>query len=196
MERRRARLDEAHVRSLADYAAEVRSSFGEAPDPDPADGGVEAAVLILLETPGPTIRATGLVSADNPTGTGANLRRFCAEAGLARTDRLIWNVVPWVIHVPGARNRPPARAELEAGRALLPSFLKLLPKLRSAVLLGRSAASARSAIEAVRPELKVLEAPHPSPTYVCTHPSIGPRITAALAAAAAEVRPAADNGSS
>lgn len=169
---------------LAIFAADLRTRRGATPDLDPEDGGVEAEVLLLLETPGPKVGATGLVSADNPTGTGANLRRFCAQAGLDRRRRAIWNAVPWVIHAPGALNRAPRPAEVREGLAELDAFLALLPRLRAVVLAGRTAASAAPHLARLRPDLPVHACPHPSPTYVCTRPDIPGRIVEALAAAA------------
>ena len=150
------------------------------PDPDPLDGGAGARLLLLLETPGPAIGRTGIVSADNATGTGRNLRRFWAEAGLRREDRLIWNAVPWVIHA-GGRNRAPRAAELRDGIAELPPLLALL-SLGVVVLAGRAAASAAPLFP---PGLPVLTMPHPSPVIVCTDPAIAARICDTLARAAA-----------
>ena len=54
------------------------------PDADPADGGIGARCLLLLETPGPSIGRTGFVSRDNPTPTAGNLRRFLPGRPIAR----------------------------------------------------------------------------------------------------------------
>ena len=151
---------------------------------DPNDGGTEARLLILLETPGPHIHRTGIVSADNPSGTARNLRRFLAEAGLPRQERVIWNAVPWVIHG-GGPNRAPRASEIRDGLAELPPFLALLPRLRVAVLAGRIAGMAADAVAATRPGVAALRMPHPSPTYVCTSPDVPRRIAATLAEAAA-----------
>ena len=151
---------------------------------DSHDGGTEAHLLILLETPGPHVHRTGIVSADNPSGTARNLRRFLAEAGLPRHERVIWNAVPWVIHG-GGPNRAPRAGEIREGLAELPGFLALLPRLRTAVLAGRVAGMAADAVAATRPGIAVLRMPHPSPTYVCTSPDVPRRIAAALGEAAA-----------
>ena len=180
VERRRTLLPEAATAGLLDHLRGLRARRGDVPDPDPLDGGVAAPMLLLLETPGPTVRQSFFVSADNPTGTGRNLRRFFAEAGLRREDRLIWNTVPWLIHT-GGRNRAPRAAELREGLCELPGFLSLL-SLRVAVLAGRSAARAAALMP---PGVPVLLMPHPSPTIVCTSPAIPARIRATLAEAAA-----------
>lgn len=158
---------------------------GPIPHADPADGGVDARMLLLLETPVPRASPLRFVSRDNPTGTGRNLRRFLDEAGIARAEMLIWNAVPWVVHAAGARNRAVRAGEVRGGLAMLPGFLDLLPRLAVVVLSGRVAARAAPVVEAARPGLPVILVPHPSPTIVCTSPAVGVRIAEGLAEAAA-----------
>ena len=188
---RRAGLAAPHMRPLAAFAASLRDATGQdVPDADPADGGIHARCLLLLETPGPAVMRTGFVSCDNPAPTGGNLRRFLRDAGLPRDALLIWNAVPFVIHAPGAKNRAPRAPEVRAGLALLPGLLALLPALRVCVLAGRAAAAATPVLRAERPDLPLVEMPHPSPTFVCTSPEVPRRIVAALRnAAAAALRP-------
>jgi uracil-DNA glycosylase len=182
---RRAALTAPHMMPLAHFADLLRDRTGRAvPDADSADGGTAARLLLLLETPGPSMPVTGFVSSDNPTPTGANLRRFLGAAGIARADLLIWNAVPFLIHAPGARNRAPRAAEHAAGLALLPPLLELLPRLAVAVLAGRFAGRATPALQAARPGMPVLAMPHPSPVYTCTNPELPRRIIAVLAEAA------------
>lgn len=178
------------------FLASLRARHGEVPDPDPLDGGAEARLLLLLETPGPKIRASMIVSRDNPSGTGRNLRAMLDAARIARRDTLIWNVVPWIIHHPGALNRAPTRAELADGLGSLDALLAVLPRLAVVVLSGRFAAQAEPAIAAARPGLPILRMPHPSPTIQCTSPEIPRRCAAALAEAVAvlKVRARADIG--
>ncbi|GJE28463.1 uracil-DNA glycosylase [Methylobacterium organophilum] len=180
--------DAPHVAPLGAFARRIAAERrAPVPDPDPLDGGTGARLLLLLETPGPAIFGTGLVSRDNATGTAANLFRFLAEAGIARADTLIWNAVPWVIHAQGARNRAPTRAEALAGAAYLAPLLDLLPRLAVVVTAGRFAARAAAPLGALRPTLPVIAVPHPSPTYVCTSPSVAERIRAGLREAAARL---------
>ena len=186
---RRALIEADHIapiRALVRRIAAERAA--PVPDPDPLDGGVGARLLLLLETPGPAIVRTGFVSRDNATGTAANLFRFLAEAGIARADTVVWNVVPWVIHAEGALNRAPQRAELRAAEPYLAPFLDLLPDLAVAVLAGRFAGEAQGAITRLRPGLPVIGVPHPSPTYVCTAPAVPARIRAGFAEAAVILR--------
>jgi len=180
--------DAPHVWPLRAFARMISAERGAAvPDPDPLDGGVTARLLLLLETPGPSIGRTGFVSRDNPTGTAANLFCFLAEAGIARRDTLIWNAVPWVIHAPGALNRAPRRAEANAAAPYFAPLLALLPRLAVVVPAGRFAREASAPLAALRPELPVVAIPHPSPTYVCTAPAVRERILAGLAEAAAHL---------
>lgn len=185
---RRAMADALHIRPLRLLAHRIAAERGAAvPDPDPLDGGVEARLLLLLETPGPSIGRTGFVSRDNATGTAANLFRFLREAGIARRDTLIWNAVPWVIHAPGALNRAPRRSEAAAAAPFFAPLLALLPRLRVVVPAGRFAQDAAAPLAALRPDLPVVPIPHPSPTYVCTSPSVAQRIRAGLSEAAARL---------
>ena len=178
---RRAMLAQPGMAALRGFAADIRAAHGLTPDFDPADGGVAARMLLLLETPGPSIGKTAFVSMDNPTGTAANLRRFLATACIGREDVAIWNAVPFVIHT-GGPNRAPRTAEIRRGLALLPLLLPLLPKLRCIVLAGRVAGLAEPVIGGAWPIIRI---PHPSPVYVCTSPDIPRRIAQGFAAAAA-----------
>ena len=184
---RLAARDTAEMQPLNRFASHLRERHGVVPDFDPFDGGAAARLLLVLETPGPGAAPTRFVSRDNPTGTATNLRRFCDAAGIARRDRVIWNAVPWIIHAPDARNRPPRRAEIRLGLLALPPLLDLLPRLVVVVLAGRVAAEAAALVTAARPGLPVLLMPHPSPTIVCTSPSIPARIGTILGEAAALV---------
>ena len=180
---RRALLDQPHMAGLRAFAAEIRAAHGPTPDFDPADGGGRARALLLLETPGTTIGRTGFVSADNVTGTAANLRRFFVAAELDRSSLAIWNAVPFVIHT-GGPNRGPRVPEIRRGLALLPGVLPLLPRLQCIVLAGRIAGLAEPMLRTERPRLPIIRVPHPSPVYVCTNPSIPQRLVAGFTEAA------------
>ena len=179
-----AALDRPPMRALNRFVAGLREGRGGAVAGfATCDGGAEARVLLLLETPGPGREPLRFVSRDNATGTARNLRRFFAAAGLDRRDSVIWNAVPWVIHAAGARNRAPRTGEVAAGLAELPALLPLRPALSAVVLAGRAAGRAAPVLAARAPHLRVLAMPHPSPTFVCTDPKIAPRIVGVLAQA-------------
>lgn len=182
---RRACLDAPHLAELRLLALRIAAERGaHVPDPDPLDGGTLARLLLLLETPGPSTGRTELVSRDNPTGTAANLFRFLATAGIPRHETLIWNAVPWVIHAPGALNRAPRRSEIAAAAAYLAPLLGVLPFVEVVVLAGRVARLSGEPLRLLRPDLPLITIPHPSPTYVCTSPSVSERIGAGLSEAA------------
>jgi uracil-DNA glycosylase len=181
--RRLAALGQARTLPLNRLVARLRAEHGRVPDFDPLDGGTDARLLVLLESPGPTIDRTGFVSRDNPTGTARNLRHFLDRAAVHRADTLIWNAVPWVIHAPGARNRAPRQAEIAAGLRELPGLLDLLPRLAAVVLAGRVVGQALAPLREARPRLRAVTMPHPSPTYVVTSPTVPARIAEALAEA-------------
>jgi uracil-DNA glycosylase len=181
--RRVAALGQPRMLPLNRLVARLRAEHGRVPDFDPLDGGADARLLVLLESPSPKIDRTGFVSRDNPTGTARNLRRFLDRAAIARADTLIWNAVPWVIHAPGARNRAPRPAEIAAGLRELPVLLDLLPRLSAVVLAGRVAGQALAPLREARPRLRAVTMPHPSPTYVVTSPAVPARIAEALAEA-------------
>ena len=128
------------------------------------------------------------VSRDNPTGTARNLARFLGDAAIARSDVVLWNTVPWIVHAPGARNRAVRRGEIREGLALLPDLLRHLPALRVVLLAGRAAREAGPLVRQRCRDVTVLEMPHPSPTYVCTSPDVSQRIRAAITAAAMALR--------
>ncbi|PIB92832.1 uracil-DNA glycosylase [Caulobacter sp. FWC2] len=154
-----------------------------APHFDPNSAGSDAEVLILLQNPGPSAAAVRFASLDNPTGTARNLRRFLEAAKIDRSAVTLWNTVPWVLAPPGSRNQPPSRADIVAGLARLPELIAAFDDLKSVVLMGRVAQMARGPIERIKPRLKILECPHPSPTFVNTSPGVAPAIIAALCAA-------------
>jgi hypothetical protein len=151
-----------HIVPLAAYAAQLRTHPSvEVPDFDPFDGGVTAQILFLLEKPGPMTavsrpgrQGSGFISRDNDNATAEAILRFMLEAGLPRTDTVIWNAIPWwngTIRV--------TAMERTAGVHELLNLLALLPRLHTAVLVGRTAAQARPVLDGLR----LLESAHPSP---------------------------------
>lgn len=181
---RLAALDAPHMHRLNDYCRGLRGQSWNVPWFDPMDGGEHASVLILLERPARRGHCPRFVSRDNPSPTQRNLKRSLERAGLERGATLIWNVVPWLPSPGTKRNRQPSAAELEEGFDHLAPLLDILKNLRLVVLAGRSACRARIVVSRARPELAVLEMPHPSPVYVNTDPTIRERLDACLRRAA------------
>jgi len=151
-----------HIAPLAAYAGRLRTRPGtEVPDFDPLDGGTGAQILFLLEKPGPAAaparpgrEGSGFISRDNDNATAQAIHRFMHDAGLSRSDTVIWNLIPWwngTIRI--------TAAERTAGARELPNLLMHLPRLHAAVLVGRTAAQARPLLNGLR----LFESAHPSP---------------------------------
>lgn len=185
IEERCQALAQPHLLPLEAWRQTLLVDGQPVPHFDPADGGINARLLLLLETPGPGPDRTRFVSRDNTSGTARKLRRYLDEAGIDRRDMLLWNTVPWIMHVPGVRNRALRKCEIERGLATLPGLLTQLPKLKVCLLAGRVAAKAEHLVSTSDPSITIITMPHPSPANVCTSPKVGERVRAAFDEAAA-----------
>lgn len=137
-----------HMKPLTDYLASLRAALGEqyhVPDFDPCDGGTQARVLFLLEAPGPKAVCSGFVSSNNPDPTAKNLWNLIHNAGIARKDTLIWNIVPWYVGT-GTHILPVNSKDIRQAMPYLKELLDLLPRLEMIVLVGRKAQSAKPQI--------------------------------------------------
>jgi hypothetical protein len=173
-ERRRAMLDEPHVRPLLGLVADLRRRRGaEVPNFDPLDGGVEARLLFLFEKPGPMtdpgrpgVRAgSGFVSRNNDDATAEATWHFMAEAGIPREATLTWNAIPWWNGTVAI-----GPDELGEGLAATAWLLGLLPGLRGVVLVGKKAGRARAFLGGTG--LHVATSPHPSPRVRAGRPAM------------------------
>ncbi|MBU1700915.1 MAG: uracil-DNA glycosylase [Candidatus Eisenbacteria bacterium] len=166
-----ARINDPHVRKLNAFVETIRrrERCGKrVPYFDPADGGVDAECLFLLEAPGPKAVKSGFVSRNNPDETAKNWFLLNAEAGIDRSRTVNWNIVPWYIG-DGPRIRPAKPADIDEGWRWLNRLLKtpdLLPRLRIVVLVGRKAQRVAERIRQLRPDLILMPCPHPSPVFV------------------------------
>jgi uracil-DNA glycosylase len=162
---KRARGDEPHLAPLNAVAAAVEAEVGlPVPRFDPDSGGVDARVLLLLETPSRAgTFGSGLISIDNDDTAAANLWRAHADTGLPRTWSLVWNAVPWYVGS-AERIRPVLPAEIRRAAPWLRDVVGLLPRLRALIVLGRAAQRALPGLRGLldRRQILVLEAPHPS----------------------------------
>ncbi len=141
-------LNLPHVKPLTDYVASLRTTAGEqycVPNFDPCDGGTQAHVLFLLEAPGPQAVSSGFVSSNDPDPTARNLWHLIHNAGIPRSETLIWNIVPWYVGT-GQRIRPVNAADISQALPHLKTLLGLLPNLQLIVLVGRKALSAEPQI--------------------------------------------------
>lgn len=137
-ERRMALLVEPHVAPLQDYVEHLRTERPSLtiPNFDPLDGGINARMLFVFEAPGPNRLETGFISRDNDDRTAEAIHRFMAEAGIPRSETVLWNTGPgW--------DRDIANSARTAKRDayLLDGVLDLLPRLQVAVLAGGIARS-------------------------------------------------------
>ncbi|MCT2302595.1 uracil-DNA glycosylase [Dietzia cinnamea] len=141
---KRAHIRDPHVapiNALADRVADAEGiDRGLVPYVDPQMGGVEAAVLALLDNPSTKAEAgtgSGLLSLENDDRTA----RFCAEQynrfGLAPGEVVHWNAAP--APVAGAKNGASTAAERARGARWLHDLLDLLPNLQVVLLMGRNA---------------------------------------------------------
>lgn len=162
---RLAALNAPHIAPLTELVHAFRARDGsEYPYFDPADGGVGATILFLLEKPGPmTVPAgkglrqgSGFISRDNDDPTAEASFRFYREAGVDRRRSVVWNAIPgWN----GTIKVTPA--ELRAGIEDLSELLSMLPRLQTIVLVGRRAARAEPLIRQLG-DFAVFNSAHPS----------------------------------
>lgn len=159
LDQRDARLDEPHVRPLMDFIATIRARGLAVPNVDPADGGVRARALFLLETPGPRAVGTFYVSRDNPDPSARNMKFVLGYVGFARSEGLLWNVVPQCLS-DRETNRNATAAQIREAAPDTQAFIDALPSLSVIVFCGRSAQRARKHLH-FRQEVVVLETFHP-----------------------------------
>ena len=159
LDTREDRLNDPHVRPLMDLVRELRSRGLDVPNVDPNDGGVNAQVLILLETPGPKAVASRFVSRDNPDPSARNLGRALDDACLARADVVLWNVVPQCVSTT-EQNRNVCAAKVRDALPALQAFIDQLPKLAVVVFCGRNAQRASNHI-VLPSRVQVLKTFHP-----------------------------------
>ncbi|EYB67078.1 hypothetical protein DEIPH_ctg052orf0084 [Deinococcus phoenicis] len=158
---RQARLGQVsapHVEPLNRWVEEQSGEGRWLPYFDPADGGLSARVLLLLESPGPAVSRTRFASMDNPDGTAENLRCLLHLSGLRRADVALWNAVPWQMSEGGVVS--PRPAQYAEAAPLTRQVLEQMPHLRVVVLVGRHA---ERAWPLVGSPLPTLACPHPSP---------------------------------
>lgn len=180
-ESRRLQLSETHVAPLMEFVQQLRNQVpnGVIPDFDPWDGGTGAEILYLLEAPGPKASASGFISRNNPDETAKNFFELNVSAGISRKRTVCWNAVPWYIGS-GTKIRAARYSDLKEGLKPLFGLLRLLPKLRAVVLIGRKAEYTESEIKRQRPDLRIFKTPHPSPMYCNRAPGNRENILAVL----------------
>ena len=184
VELKQARLEEPHIEPLTRYVEALRREKPETAIPyfDPAEAGVTASILLLLEAPGRRAaleRGSNFVSPDNNDQTAANMWQFLQDAGIERSkDIVTWNVVPWYIG-DGTKIRAARSSDLQDGRDAVERLLDLLPKLKVVVLLGRKAQASWKRLH-VKATVPTIECPHPSPLVININPEARGQILEAL----------------
>ncbi|VVE33352.1 uracil-DNA glycosylase [Pandoraea iniqua] len=161
---RRGMLNEPHIAPLVSYVEglRVKQPEWEFQDFDPADGGVDADMLFLLEKPGPMTSmsgkrmGSGFISRNNDDLTAEALFRFMNEAKISRKRTVLWNVVPgW------NKTIKVGSTEWREGLQELNNLVALLPNLKTAVLVGRKAGRAEKLMASL--DVNIFTSAHPSP---------------------------------
>ncbi|WP_111557467.1 uracil-DNA glycosylase [Paracoccus sediminilitoris] len=170
IERRKQMLAMPHMLPLNAFVVDLRrDGRGFVPDFDPLDGGAEARILFLLEKPGPKTDprkgGSGFVSRDNNDATAEAIFRFMAIAGLRREDTVIWNTVPWWDQTISIKS-----AAWKEGLEHLHDLTRILPNLRSVVLVGAKAGRAGSFFE--EQGYRVWYSAHPSGRVRAAYPAL------------------------
>lgn len=182
-EQRLSHVEDAHMAPLHALVGQIRaetSKHENVPTFDPCDGGINAAILLLLEAPGPKTIETGLVSLNNPDDTAANLYNLLEDARIARHHILMWNVVPWYLgRTDRSRIRPATCKDIVAASPYLSTLVRRLADLKACVLLGNKAQAAEPLLRALV-DVPVIASPHPSPRALRPHPENHEAILRAL----------------
>ena len=165
-------LNAPHTEPLTRFVEALRQQKSEGyeiPHFDPFDGGVNAKALFLLEAPGPQAKGSGFISRDNNDPTAKNIWTMSREVGLNRSDCILWNVCPWFVGA-GLKIRPVKASEVRESSDALRSLLGQLADLRCVALVGRKAQLARATVKQARPDVQIVEMPHPSQMFVNRKP--------------------------
>jgi len=139
MDERDGRLNEPHVKPLMDLVSRLRSRWDSGvPNVDPNDGGVNAKVLFLSETPGPKAVKSGYVSRDNGDPSAQHAGEALDSAGFPRSDYVRWNVVPYYVSTED-KNANATPRQIHAAADATQAFIGLLRNLRVVVFCGLQA---------------------------------------------------------
>lgn len=178
-------LDEPRVAPLNGWVRQLRTRLG--PDAivpwfDPADGGIDARVLWLLEAPGPKATrergGSGIISCNNHDGAAENTWRARTEAGVDRHLVVHWNVIPYYLGT-DTKIRAWKPGDVANAGPLLAELVALLPELRSVILGGEAAQTGWRDHKPPGTRVREFPCPHPSVTNVNTRPWVWPLIVQA-----------------
>ena len=167
-----------HVAPLTMRVQHYHEKGVDMPWVDPADGGIYARILILLESPARSELTPRFVSLDNPCPSQQNLSRFLKQARIKRKDIIIWNTMPWI--TPSGRKISPTKENINKGLAIIQSLMPLLKDITVVVLAGSVASQTRKFFEKEYPHMALLSMPHPSPLSLCRSPFVAEKIKTTL----------------
>nr|WP_296390120.1 uracil-DNA glycosylase [Williamsia sp.] len=160
------RIREPHVAPINALADEIADTYGlprgHVPYVDPAQGGTNARVLVLLDNPSTKAEAgtgSGLLSLDNNDATAKNCRLAYKQFGVDWKHVVHWNVCPFP--TANQSNGSSMASERQRGAEWTRAIFALCPRVDYVLLLGRAAEDGwrRAAIDSNN--LKVTEdVPH------------------------------------
>ncbi|WP_251005956.1 hypothetical protein [Escherichia coli] len=112
-----------HIAPLTQWIKNYKAKGIEMLWIDPADGGVNARMLILLQSPARSNLVPRFVSQDNPGPSQQNLNSFLKQARIKRENIIIWNTIPWLIlH---NENVSPTKENINKGIAIIKTLMLL-----------------------------------------------------------------------
>ncbi len=138
------------------------------PQFDPAEAGICARVLFLLEAPGPKANpangGSGFISVDNNDQTAENFWRFREAAGISEVEAVHWNTVGW--YLGASRVKPTAAMRAEGAVELRDNLFPLFHRLEGIVAVGKHAQDAMQRYRKLTPVSRTMweeNIPHSSP---------------------------------
>ncbi len=163
-----------HIAPLTQWIKNYKAKGIDMPWIDPADGGVNARILILLQSPARSNLAPRFVSQDNPGPSQQNLNSFLKQAKIKRENIIIWNTIPWLTLY--NKNIAPTKENINKCIAIIKTLIPLLKNISIVILAGAVALQTRKFFVQAYPDVVLLSMPHPSPLSLCRSPSVSEKI--------------------
>jgi len=98
--------------------------------------GLDSKVLFLLESPGPQVRKTGLISLRNNDLSARHLNEQLTKSRADLRDIVLWNIVPWILKN-GTGFATPTADEIKDARQFTRKLFEVFQKITTIVFLGR-----------------------------------------------------------
>lgn len=123
-DRQHARLHKPHIEPFTDLVRQLTEEADRGPMPYivPLYGGVDARVLSLLGSPGPSTKAhtgSGMLCVENNDATAERMADLLAQARIPVAALLPWNAYPWYIpELRTGHQRPRSRGAGRRSRAV------------------------------------------------------------------------------